>query len=416
MRLVQRRFAISATALALLLGCFAVDALARQSGQQKREPILTKDPVNQRDWTLNTEVRLHPYQYRALQQRNIQPTTRFNLNGLHVVYPLIPATGMSIPNFKKLESKLEVGNVVVDEEPRIVSGYQAGTNLGVWEAGEMSNVNLIVLKLSTVTRCYETRIDEERAFQIPWPTEPWSDEIASCLEPQLFIESRDPRIRELVDEWTNGKPRRAKPYYLAKYLAAKVLESYQPSGSIYETTGRGPIRGNITAAFVSGYRVEGAVHAAVEGRGSPLDLANYLTAVYRAAGIPARLVIGFDVKKSNESAVSVIRAWTEFYLYDERHDVGEWIPVDIYGQRKFGSRAPAIDQRWQFFGHNEEFDFIIPFAFHWHPPTAVTNLGAPAVWGWIPEPDNPAADQEVRYYAFETPKRAEDMQDDQKNP
>lgn len=373
-------------------------------------PVLTRHAINKRDWTLHCEVRLHGFQYRAEENADITPTSRMRFDRALFYFPVAPGSSMHDFYRNKAKGYVRAENDVMDDTPRFAEGYQAGTQLMVFDVGKVDTVRL-TMHTEVAMTSYETIIDEPRARQIPWPKQPWEPAIASALQPQLFVEVEDPAVQALVKEWTNGNPRGATPYDLAKVLAGKVVEYYAPTEGIYETSGRGLRRGDTTAVLFTGYNVHGAAEAARDKRGSPLDMANLLTAVYRAAGLPARVVIGFDVKETQDSAnqnISVIRAWTEFYLLDEANKRGEWIPVDIQKQREFSSRPPPLAQTWEYFGNNLTFDFVCPIAFHWMPPTISTNQGPPALWGFVPDPLFYGADQEIRFYAFETPKRGDD--------
>jgi len=373
-------------------------------------PVLTRHNINKRNWTLNCEVRLHGLQPRAREDKNITPTSRMKFNRALFYFPI--AAGSSMHDWRKDKTKgfIRVENVVLDDTPRFADGYQCGTQLMVFDVGEVNGYRL-TMHTETAMTSYETVIDEKRAREIPWPKEPWEPTIASALQSQLFIEVEDPAIQALVKEWTNSNPRGAKPYDLAKHLAGKVVEYYAPSEGIYETSARGLRTGDVSAVLFNGYNVRGAAEAARAKRGSPLDMANLLTGVYRAAGLPARTVVGFDVKSTENSPsknIAVLRAWTEFYLLDEANKRGEWIPVDVQKQREFSSRPPPITQAWEYFGNNRDFDFVCPIAFHWMPPTLSVNQGPPALWGFVPDPVSFQADQEIRFYAFETPVRGDD--------
>src|SRR5690606_32713198 len=135
----------------------------------------------------------------------------------------------------------------------------------------------------------------------------------------------------------------------------------------------------------------------------------------------ARMVIGYDIEASEKAEFPVLRAWVEFFLArdpKQPKDVaepvpvspadGEWIPVDITRQQEFASRAPPINQRWQFFGHNEELDLVPPIAMHWVPPSFATNAGAAAIWGWLPQPANPIAEQQLTFWTQPTVIRGDD--------
>lgn len=374
-----------------------------------RPRALTRHEINYRDWTIGAIVRLHSFQYRLdendVYERSNEPTV---LDAVAMVYPLIGGSAMHDAYLDRVSSEFSVGNVKLDLEPRTLANYQGGTMLGVWEAEDIHTTQALQLRVDIPMTCYETRIDEKIAQTYDWPAGDYKPMIASCLEPQLYIEPGHPEIQRLVQEWTKGNVRNAKPYLAAKFLAGKVVEHFQPTEGLYESAGRGPHRGHVTAVLLEGFNVHGAAYAAAKGEGSRFDIACLLTAVYRAAGIPARMVIGLDIKETREAELPVLRAWTEFYLYDEKAEAGEWIPVDVFRQREFSSRMPPLKQRWQFFGHNEEFDFVAPLSYHWLPPTALTNTGPPGIWGWIPSPGVPAVDAELSFVHNETAKRGDD--------
>ena len=414
----MRRPVTAATlAIAVVLGVGAIAFAQARGGKGVRGaaeakpehvPILTRSEVNKRDWTIITEVKLYGFKSLLFADSPMLGTNTIRVDSASTVFPLIRNSSMHDVHAEDVQSGYYVDKKLVNSDPRILPDYQGPTDLLVWNTGPFDALHTH-LHIEIPVTSYETRIDEERAFAVPWFPEDqeWAPHIAANLEPQLFIEPDAPAVRRLVREWTRGKPRKAGYYELAKYLAGKVVEHYQPEGRILEASGRGDTLLAISAILVSGFRVDGAAHAAETGKGSPLDMANLLTAVYRSVGIPARLVIAHDVAASVKLDSLVVRAWTEFYLYDVRTGVGEWIPVDIQRQRAFSSRMPPLRQRWQFFGHNEQFEFAAPIAHHWHPPTSVTNQGPPALWGWITTPAQPIADQGIRIDTIGTPKRGD---------
>ena len=124
-----------------------------------------------------------------------------------------------------------VNNVVVDGEAEIIDGYQGGSSIAVWSIEDV-NTNLITLQTRTYTTSYETRIDEKRAMQIGWSEKELGPAVASCLGSQILVEPEHPSVQKLVQHWTNGDPKKAKPYMLAKYLAAKVMEHVNVQGSV----------------------------------------------------------------------------------------------------------------------------------------------------------------------------------------
>ena len=405
-----------ATFLALAIGFTTVAALAQPAkrapnNRAEPEPILTRHPINKRDWTVITDIKLYGPKS-AIYDETIPPilgTNNIILESLLAVFPLMGDSSMHHVYRDAVTSQLRLDKKIVDADPEIRSGFQGPTQLLEWQATDI-NTPIITVHVEIPVTSYDTRIDEDRAFQVPWPPDDheWDPNLAANLQAQLFVEPAHPAIQSLLNEWTRGKPRKVAPYYLAKYLAGKVVEYYTPEGRILEAQGRGATTLDVSAILISGFRVDGSVHAAETAKGSPLDAANLLTALYRAAGIPARVVIAYDVLRSSEYSTLVVRAWTEFYLYDPRDDHGEWIPVDIQLQRQFSNRMPPIDRQWQFFGHNEQFQFTAPLAYHWIPPAAITNAGPPALWGWIPVPGNPLPSQQIAITVIGTPKRGAD--------
>lgn len=404
-----------------------------QQNRRAAEPprALTRLLYTKQNWTVHAEVTVLSGRPGPGDVLNSNPNPFFLLSSVEVAYPVIPDTASSIAERFRLNGELWVANVMRTNEPRIIDGYQGLSSIAIWSTGEIRSQQL-TLKVNIASSCYETRINERVARAYTWPEHPWNAELSLCLDPQLFVEVQDPAVQELTRNWTQGKPRAARPYDLAKHLAAQTLAHFRRTQGLYETTSRNPgvpdNAGVVQAgAFFSGFRVNGAAYTARTGEGSFYDLACLLTAVYRAAGIPARMVIGYDIERSDADRLPVLRAWVEFFLArDPVQPVnaenlvpvspadGEWIPVDISRQQEFSSRAPPLNQRWQFFGHNEELDLVPPIAFHWLPPSTLTNAGAAAIWGWLPQPANPVADQEVRFWYLGTPQRGDDPKPDQR--
>ncbi|MEM1165236.1 MAG: transglutaminase domain-containing protein [Planctomycetota bacterium] len=335
-----------------------------------------------------------------------------------IVHPVPPTTAWQESLEGTFTGQLFAEGRVVDAEPRRADGYQGGTVLGVWEVFNLRARDLR-LEVRTEAIIFETEIDEPRAAQIPWPEDNsvFDAETLALLQPQLFIESDDARFASLVERWTNGRSREVTPYVLAKSLAARVIESYQPNGALIATDpkkvgGIDVISGSLVPS-IYGFDVAGAIAAAENGGGPPLDLANLLCAVYRAAGLPTRLVVGVDLRESDNFDFFMPTAWVEFALYNPEREVVEWIPVDIIAQRNDGNRAPPLDRPWRFFGNNERSEDLVALSFHWHPPTTVVNAGAPALWGWLPEPNIPPVTHLIGFTPSGRQRTVETLKEDQ---
>jgi len=409
---------LPALAIASAMAVSVGSVLAQPSTQTPRpapvqavpyEPLVLRVDADSQEWTLNSEVLLLALTREGdgTPQRPVPKTVRIDLDGAVITFPLPTDTAYTVIDDSLTEARLRLDPNRVIAESRLLDGYQAGQRLLAWDVEDIRTSSLR-LEVKTSQQAFKTVVDEKRAFAVDWPSEELPESINSALGPQLYIESDQPEIARLVEVWTNGEPTRAKPYYLAKYLAAKVLEWYQPSeGPFLAERDSDMYRSRDGATMIAGYNVRGAIYAARERNGSNLDLANLLCAVYRAAGIPARVVIGYDHEAQNEQDRPTVIAWVEFFLMvDEENQMGEWVPVDIIRQREFSSRAPDITRPWKYFGNNDLSQHYSVISFHWHPPTSVVNSGPPAFWGWLPKPSAPNVDQGVRFHAFATPMTA----------
>lgn len=392
---------------------------SRRSPAPDEAPIVTRDQSTVRDWTVRVEVALGGLTPQKTDARNPRPaTTTLALSRASILYPMLPDTSTSLSDERKFEAKVRVEGKVLDNTPRFERGYQGLSSIAILDIQDVNSTRLnIEYEIAMV--CFETKIDEKRARLRTWPSAPWSPELLLCMEPQLFVESRDDAVAELVRKWTRGNPQGTGPYDLAKMLAAQVIAHVDITESPY-VSGSGAKHGlagaSTATGFTSGFNVSGAAWAARERRASRYDIACLYAATLRAAGLPARLVIGYDIDESEKgpNARPIMRSWVEFFLPNApAGDLitptdGEWIPVDVHRQKEFASRAPSLSQPWVYFGNNDELDRVCPLAFHWLPPTVCTNAGPAAIWGWVPEPANPGATQELKFWARPTPMRGDE--------
>lgn len=421
---LRRRAEFSTGRAAFVLSAIAALAFAPSAWGQGAPPVraLSRDASNQRDWTIHIQIRLRTLDEQQVTRDQISATPQIVLDSVEFLYPLIDGSAIHDAWTEKVRGSLSYESTTLTRDVKVLDGYQGPSSIALWSVRDTPvRAHQLSFQGAIEMTSYETRIDEAVARRAAWPRGAWSPELASCLQPQLFVESDAPEIAALVQEWTRGDPRRLAPYDLAKTLAAHCLEHYRVTRGIFQSAGRrtNPTgRFTTSANFIAGYDVQGARSAAVTREGSPYDLACLLTAAYRAAGLPARLVIGLDVAEARKRReLPILRAWVEFFLPHERPapqgadlppvtiDNGEWIPVDITRQKEFSSRPPPLNQRWQHFGHNEESDFLAPIAFHWLPPENASGSHAPGLWSWRPTPGPPDVDADIQLRPEETPKR-----------
>ncbi|MEX2219231.1 MAG: transglutaminase domain-containing protein [Phycisphaerales bacterium] len=413
-------------AAGIALALLSAPAPAQYGGQRGRdseEPRIVAR-VKPHEWTLTTRVNVRLDQF-ARDANGMPLTTGFKFDTVSVIFPLIPETASSISapiepvegveRYRPyIKGRLMLNDATVNERPEVLSNYAAGARLGKWTHRDWSGKEM-TLEVTLPVTAYQTTFDEKLAMAAGWP-DAWPEPAASCMQPQYWIDL-DPAkgpydmtpIKEFVRRATNGKdPKSVPPAMLAKVLAGEVLRAVNPSagdGLNFNRTGE-----------LEGIDLKGAPQTLLDGRGSEFDMACVLVAAYRAAGLPARTVIGYDVgegKTGNrflgKSGSAELRAWVEFPLLDKDSKI-VWVPVDVVRMRKSGSRPKPIAQRWPFFGEHDELDRVIPFAFQFHPPTTVVAYGSPAFWGWLVTPKPPdRVMQTVRFGAITTPTTAEEQ-------
>ena len=110
-------------------------------------------------------------------------------------------------------------------------------------------------------------------------------------------------------------------------------------------------------------------------------------AILRAAGIPARPVIGMYKK---QRGMTRYISWAEFYLPETG-----WIPFDPVEMRGKGLSNLSVEQPWPDFGTIKNLNKRVPLAFHFVPPTGVESPQRPAIWGWDPRPESPKTAEQI---------------------
>lgn len=371
------------------------------------------------DWTLKVHVHLAAYQtdpnklgkpgYKELQVIPLKFDTAA------VVFPVPYSSASHTTNSDGIRGTLLFDDRPVDKEFDFADNYAGGTRLARWEMLNKQG-RQVDLNIEIPMTCFETIFDEKLAEKAIWPVGGvWPGEAASTFGPQLGVDYESPVIAAKLSEWTKGKDAKTlKPVVLAKFLALRVLEAIQPSGLGLVSDRNGQLEG---------FALQGASRTLELGRGSEHDIACLLCAVYRAAGLPARTVIGYDVKatpgqedtvfRRNDDDNEDLRSWVEFYLFDAAANKGIWVPVDVARARQSSSRATALDKPMRYFGTNDELDDVLPVAFQYHPPTTVVAHGSPAFWGWLTTPRlQQGASQFIRFQAMNTPKRGKPKQRD----
>jgi hypothetical protein len=147
---------------------------------------------------------------------------------------------------------------------------------------------------------YASILDNATASSIPWP-ESWEERIEKYLQPSRYIESNDAIFTSAVEE--NGDPRSVPIHIAAKVLIRHCLLNIQSDGQYSNT------KNNTT----TGLNVNGARSTVRRGKGSASDLVCVCVATLRAAGIPARPVVGM----TNADTVGTVAIPPQYMVWGE---------------------------------------------------------------------------------------------------
>ncbi|MFG0329495.1 MAG: transglutaminase family protein [Phycisphaerales bacterium] len=339
--------------------------------------------VDPEDYQLEIMAQITAYQhdYRA----DIQ--YEFELEETPLVFPIVKDGGFHVVDMDKLKAELQLNDITIRDSFSLLPTPSLDTTLGRFQIREFKGKQ-VEFQITEILTCYASKVDESAALSLGWPEE-WPPDVQSALQPQMYVESSHETVQTLMNRMTKENPRRAKPYVLAKELARQTVNYFQVNGKDWT---------NDKFGAVDGINVSGAVKAAQERRGPLVDAVCLYVALCRAAGLPARPVIGLDTTDDDK-----LIFWAEIYL-----PTAGWIPVDLREVYKAPGRARDLSKPWPGVGTHDDLNEMVPIAFHFHPPAGVIaggRKGKPLIWGWAPRPSAVPADQTVRFDVNTAPRR-----------
>ncbi|MCA9289650.1 MAG: transglutaminase domain-containing protein [Phycisphaerales bacterium] len=307
-------------------------------------------------------------------ERRAENRLNFNLQDTPIVFPLIEQGAYSEIDASSLAGHLWLGNVedtTLPQRSRIDRGAPMGTQLAIMPIAQFQGQSLR-WEIAFDVQCWASEADDAALGQIAWPRE-WPAEVSDALKPQMYIESDDEIFKATVERVSEGKLRMVPPYYAAKDLIRYCLNEIRVSGDGINKGYNGELQG---------LEMIGAKQTATSGTGGPHDLVCVCVAMLRAAGIPARPVIGISEggRKGRRGRAEFL-SWGEFYLPG-----AGWIPFDPDAMRGKGLRNADVKRPWSQLGTIRDLNERIPLAYHFIPPVSVSVPRNPAVWGWDMRP------------------------------
>ena len=223
---------------------------------------------------------------------------------------------------------------------------------------------------------WSSQFDDAAALQIPWPKS-WPAAVSGMLQPSALIESADSIITDTVTSLTQGQVKSVPPVQAAKLIIQDACRRFKVTEPRMLYSSSGQLRGIL---------VQGAAAAAKAGEGTPADLACICVAMLRAAGLPARPVIGLG--SGNRDTLDEFGVWAEVFM----PDCG-WIPFDpdMLRQQAIATLDPR--QPWEYFGTMPQLQNRIPLAWEFASDEGRKAYDAWALWSWtrfLPTSDFPA--------------------------
>ena len=216
---------------------------------------------------------------------------------------------------------------------------------------------------------FSSQLDENAAANIGWQ-EKWRGDSESYLAPSDFIESSDEIFIAAVHDALGENTRAMSVHHTAKTLIRYCLQNIKSDGQ-YEDRSRTSVRG---------LAVNGAAKTVESASGSACDLVCVCVATLRAAGIPARPVIGL----TNKNAIGTYTTESRYMVWAEYALPGAgWVPFDPKRMQGTVDRVPLHDP-WQGLGTMQFLNTRIPIAFSFVVGSVKNAYDAIGPWSWIP--------------------------------
>ena len=291
-----------------------------------------------------------------------------------LLFPVLTSSGSSIVDLDSIRAQITMDGATVDQgggidilSPDLDYGshlIKAPAPAFTPTAQVQNNRMQMQFQIQQTIACWSPSVDEKAMARIPWPST-WPEETLSALDPQPLIESDDPIFATALQALTGGNLRQVPPWIAAKTIVKYCCNSIKADTTIMLY---GPDR------VVRGLDVQGAAVTARRETGTACDLTCICVAMLRAAGIPARPVIGLGKTNRNRNSLLI---WGEFYLPD-----AGWIPFDAKALQSKGVRSWTTDRSWNGFGNLSGLNKQIPLAHAFTPGDIATAYDAWSIWGW----------------------------------
>jgi len=342
-----------------------------------------------KDWILRLNFRITPsYPFDDPREQ-----LTYDLKNSPVFVPIIPESGFSKNDLDFLKAWLSLDDRKLDKPFELLPPGPLSARLVKFNIPEYKGRDINMHVEQTIAT-WNAILDEKTALSIPWP-EKWPAEALSALQPQFYIDFKNPAIAPLVARALGPDPKALSPYASAKTIAKFVVDNFKRNGTDSHNNRHG---------LFDGFNVQGADKVALTMTGSRHDAVTLFVALCRSAGIPARPIIGLDSREKQDGGEKDKNArfvpWAEVFVPKAGWVVFDFRPLwDGPGVMKDGMRP------WPGVGTNNDLNEMLPVSFLYKPQLGVLGASAdapPMFWGWQPAPSQTNSDQHMTFEFLRT--------------
>lgn len=308
-------------------------------------------------------------------------TERFLMAGGAIVMEVATVDTAMVADLRGLDASVRINGTPVPPGLQIEGDPASGQQRVTLTLPKGKSTAAISTRVTWPAIAFDVAVDEAAAAQVTWPRE-WPESVRPFLAASELIQSDDEIFKAFVEKTTNGRLRRTPIYIAAKELVRSTILQFRnvEGGSLYqEGDGR-----------IVGFQLQGAVATTTATQVTPADMVCACVAVLRAAGIPARPVIGIHSGDGDSGDSKRPKGRRTFCCWAEFHLPGAgWVPFDPFEMRGQGLRHADISRPWRWFGTVKSMNRRVGIAYDFAPFNHGRVLGYPAGWVYRLESSDP---------------------------
>ena len=330
------QYVIKTTGACALLGtlmvCLAAGAHHPNSGQDAPTPPLGRAKPKKWEYSIRAQVQALTQANPYLDNGN---TGGIICSATKLIFPLVLEGNYTQVDPKSIRvAGMIENNWQYQDVPWTLRGPMPDGTAEVVLDFPVVDASVIAMQLTWTAESWTPTLDEANAAKVTWPRE-WPEEVAKFLEPSRFIDSKLPAVETFVASITQGRQRSVPLFLAAKELARNVVQHFK----------------NVDAGKTGVQSITTLTTCLNQGKGTRTDMTCLAVACLRAAGIPARPVVGFGTYLSASllKEVHTWIPWCEFYLPG-----AGWVSFDPYEMRGKGIELKGLDVAWPWFGYEKQ--------------------------------------------------------------